>query len=673
MAFTCLTAEAAKRFRKALKGKDITLEELIKASPEARVKALEPYAGDQAGLVSDLIESKLILKNKILGLKNALSKVGQIGRYSAEKQVQIAEALSEFRAKQQERILNPSEEQTFLQSLAKKVLGTEVTREEAKIAFDMETKAYEFFKEADTVAEKWSSPEAEAKYGAQKVILKKYLDNLDSGQLPVKGMLKEYSQEIKTLWKEDKQGAIMKVAGDAVYTLSKNMINAVASWDNSFIGRQGAITLIKSPTTWWKMAKASMTDIYQTFKGSSPEDVLMAKVYSDFDYINGNYKKAGISFGIEEEVPSALLEKIPAAGRIFKAADVAFTDSAIRARMGLFKIQKKLYEATGNKLDDVTLKDIGNVVNAITARGKVGDIGSSKLVQLLMWAPRMLKADWDVLTAHTFGFGLKTSFAKLQAAKTVFGVVVVTAAISAIAKGMGAEVETDPRSSDYLSIKIGDTRIKTPFGRGMPQIVTLIARLVTQSSKSTSTGLIRNLNTGEFGSQTLFDVGMDFLTNKTTPPAGAVIAWLKGSDFKGDKPTIGGTAFGFLPISVQNFIQLKDQNTTQAVVGAFIDLFGISSNTYSSTGTDWTQSTGVELKAFQAKVGDAKFKEANDLYNKQVSNWLASMKTNAVYQKLSSDDKQKVITNKKSEIKSAIFKKYGFVYKTVKATPLPKL
>src|SRR3990167_2209127 len=529
----CLLPEKIQEFRKALKGRELDLKKLFdeNVTTEQRIEAFKEYAGDNAKDVVSLFESKFILKNKVQGLKNAIAKLGEIGRYDPTKKATLEQALSEYKHLQQERILNPKEEQTFLNSLADKLLGTEITKAEAKQVFELSEKADNLLKDNFDPVTGWKTPEAKAEYGATKQIYKKYTDNLKSGELPIKGLLKEYTQEIKDMWKENKPKAIGKVIGDSIMQLSNNLINGVASWDNSFIGRQGAITLVKSPKTWWNTARKSMSDFYQTIKGSEPQDVLMGEVFSDADYINGNYEKAGLKFGIEEEVPVKLLERTPIVGRIFKASDTAFIDSAIRTKTSLFKIQKKIYEKTGLPLDDVILKDIGTIVNTITARGKVGQIGSSKPVQLLLWAPRMLKADWDILTGHTFGMGLETNFARVQATKTIFNVVVATAAVAAIAEGLGATVEKDPRSSDFLQIKSGNTRFRIPFTRGTTQIVTLMARLATQSSKSTTTGKITELNSGDFGSRTMFDVGIDFLANKTTPPVGAVIDWMEGRNF----------------------------------------------------------------------------------------------------------------------------------------------
>jgi hypothetical protein len=662
MAF-CLIPEKVKEFKRALKEREIDIAGLLNMTTEARTKLLERYAGENAKDVNLLFEKKLVLKNKIQGIKNWASKIGEIGRYDPARKAEIEQAMGEFEAEQMRRMLSPKEEESFLADLVETKLGTSVTRAEAKTIFDLSKKTGElsdryqkrpdFGKELEDL-----SPESlrvAMEYGATKRLVENYISKLKGRDLSVKGMLKEYIQGIKDIGKESGFEATAKVIGDSVSTLTNMMINAVASWDNSWIGRQGAITLAKSPRTWWKTAVKSMDDIYKTFRGQKPEDVLMAEIYADPDYINGNYKKAKLDFGIEEEVPTKILERTPLAGKIFEASDVAFVDSAIRARRGLFKVMKKVYEAKGIKLDDTILEDMGTVINAITARGKMGRIGTSAPVKMLLWAPRMLKADWDVLTAHTFGFGLKTSPARFEAAKTIANVVIATAAVSAIAKGMGAEVETDPRSSDFLAIKVGNTRIKTPFGRGIPQIITLIARLATQSSKSPITRAITKLNSGEYGSKTLFDVGIDFLVNKTTPPARIVIDQLRGRTFEGEKPTPASMAFSTLPISVQNFLQLKDYDyAPDAVWGAFLDLFGISSSTYSFK-DNWNMNPTKELQQFKDRMGQDKFDEINEEFNNRVSEEIDKLSKTDRFKNMTPDQQQEAVTGIKDDVKDQIF------------------
>ena len=675
---TCIPKENIDKFKKALKnGGELDIRKLLdpKMTSDARTTLFEKFAGDNAKDLNLLFEKKLILKRKLKGIENWIDKSGETGRYDPAKKAKLNELKREYVAKQEERMLNPKEDQSFLADLVEENLGVRISKEQGKIAWDIKMKSDKAFENYDLENKTWKSAEAKAEYGATEKIYKKYIDNLKTGNLPIKGMLKGYSKEIKDLWKEDKFGATKKIMGDSASTLIKTMINAKASWDNSFLGRQGALTLIKSPKTWWRMAKSSFGDMWaETIHktGDIRQDALFGEVYSHPDYIDGTFKKADLDFGIEEEVATQLLERVPVVGRLFKASDLSFTDSAIRARMGLWDIMKQVDKAKGIELTEAEIRDRGKIINSITARGKVGRIGGSVLVRLLMWAPRMLKADWDVLTAHTFGFGLETGKARVQAVGNLTKLVIVTAGITAIAEAMGAEVEKDTRSTDFLRIKIGNTRINTPFGRGMPQLVTLFSRLLTQSTKS-STGVIKQLNDGTYGSKTLFDVGLDFLSNKVTPPVGVALSILKGKNFAGEKPTVGGVAFETLPISVQNFIGLKDEATSASVFGAFADLVGIGSNTYSNTETDWGESTGKELLQFKEKVGETKFKESNDKFNKDYETWLTKAKVNPKYTELSDEDKQKVITKSKASIKDRVFRQYRFKYKTVKSKPLPKI
>jgi len=118
---------------------------------------------------------------------------------------------------------------------------------------------------------------------------------------------------------------------------------------------------------------------------------------------------------------------------------------------------------------------------------------------------------------------------------------------------------------------------------------------------------------------------------------------------------------------------LKDEATAMSVFGAFADLFGIGSNTYSSMEADWGQDTGKEILQFQKKVGDTKFKEANDKFNKQFGDWMNNIKSNEKYKALTDEQKKTVITNKKAKIKEEILRSYGFKYKQQKSKPLPKL
>jgi hypothetical protein len=123
---------------------------------------------------------------------------------------------------------------------------------------------------------------------------------------------------------------------------------------------------------------------------------------------------------------------------------------------------------------------------------------------------------------------------------------------------------------------------------------------------------------------------------------------------------------------VQNFINLKDEISTQAITSAFLDVFGISASTYSSTEEDWNQNPGKKLLQFKEEVGQEKFNNANKEFNKEFNTWLDKIILDRTYEKLSDDNKRKLIQDASDDIKNFIFKKYHFKPKNERKTPLPR-
>ena len=84
MAFICIPKNKIDIFRKALKGKELDIASLIKMSTEKRTAFFEKFAGENAKTMNTLFEEKIILKNRLQGIKNWASKVGELGRYDPE-------------------------------------------------------------------------------------------------------------------------------------------------------------------------------------------------------------------------------------------------------------------------------------------------------------------------------------------------------------------------------------------------------------------------------------------------------------------------------------------------------------------------------------------------------------------------------------------------------------
>ena len=673
MAILCIPKYNIDKFRAALKSKELNIPELMKMSTEDRTAVFANFVGSAARDINLLFEQKLILKNRIQGIKNWASRVGEIGRYDPAKKANMEKAIADFEAKQKERLFNPKETESFLADLVEQKLGARISREEASTIFDLQTKADALRNTFDdTIPPKKRTPEqqkAATTYGASRVVLNKYIESLKSTDLGVREAARKAVYEFKQEWEQGKYRAVGKSAVGILSKISDSAISLLASFDNSFLGRQGLNTLQTHPTIWWKMAKESFVDFYKAVINVDPRDALYADVYSRPNYLNGRYDAAKLIPKTEEQFPVSWPGKVPVVGRIYKGSEYAFNDSAVRARIDLFDLLTEKAEKNGVDMNDVQIKDTGELVSSLTARANIPH-SISGATRLVFWAPKMLKANWDVLTMHTFGFGLKTGFARKEAAINLAKIITETGLIMAIANGLRpGSAETNPTSSNFGKIKVGNRT--WDYSGGKAAILTLAARGITQKTKSATTGVVSSYSPG-FGSNTFKDAIENFIEGKTTPAISAFIKWAGQSDYQNKKPTPGSLLLGaFTPILVQNILQSKDESALSATLGIVLDGLGLNSNLM-TTGEDWNQSTAKEMLQFKATAGGNVFNEANSKYNQQVSDWLDSVKKDPQFSILAEEDKQKVITKKKGEIKQGIFSQYGFKYKAVPTPKLPK-
>lgn len=659
----CLLPNKVEKFKKALKEKEIKIQDLLNMSSEARTKLLEKYAGENAKDVNYLFEQKLVLKNKLLGIQNWASKVGEVGRYDPAKKAELKKMAEDYKKAQQERIFNPKEEQTFLNDLADQALGTHITKVEAKNIFDFTSKLDKAKEMFDVEKNEWKSAEARTEYGATKTILENYIDGLSKNK-DLKDMVLDYYYKTKQNFAENKAKSVTTLIRDTAQTISDNAVAFVASIDNSFLGRQGLSTLMTEPKIWADMAGKSFKDIYQSLAkkegGQIAKDTVKAEMYSRPNYINGNYEIAKLIPRAEEQFPTTLPEKIPVIGRAFSASEATFTNSAIRARINTFDKIVDLAQKQGVEMGKEQIQNIGKLINSVTARGDLGRMGEGGVIKLVLWAPKMLKANWDVLTAHTGGAGLDTAFARRRARINLAKIAITTSGIAAIINALRpGTVETDPRSSDFLRVKVGNTRFDLTGGKG--SIITLIARMLSMETKSSTTGIVTKLNEGGFADRTLFDVGIDFLRNKTAPFVSGLLTLAEGETFEGDKATLKTVGKDIItPISVENFIETyygDTDPTTAQEIGNIADFLGVSANTYSFK-ENWETKDSKEMNQFREEVGEEDFEQANIDYNKLIDKRLNDLIGTKEYKEMSDDDKRKKIKKVKDGAKKEIFDKY---------------
>jgi hypothetical protein len=632
----CLTQSLVKKFIEKLPSDEQGIIDFIEMSSEKRRSMLAEFLGEEnAKKTNALIESKLILKNQQQGLITAIKYLTGMKEVAKRDMISKVERMTD--------ILQPKDLASFKNDLVNQKLGMDVSMEEAGRISEL----------------------------AKAAVDKKEAGGIDYGRAVVE--FHNYVNELKL--REQKLAPIdyLKNPINVISDIAGTSKAIKASLDNSSIFRQGWKTLFTNPMIWLKNAEQSFVDIVKTFGGKEVMNELNAQIVSDPLY--ETMRKSRLDVGtVEESYPTSLPARIPVLGRLYKASEVAYTAFLHRLRFDIFKKYYEIAQRSGVDITDVVeLKSIGKMVNSLTGRGSLGRAEPvAGIVNNVFFSPRLLKSNWDVLTAHQFQKGV-TSFVRKQAAINFVKIISGTAAVMTIANAIWpGSVEKDPRSSNFGKVKIGDTRFDVTGG--MSSIATLAARMVLNSSKSSTSGLVSELGTGDFGSMSRLDVIYNFFENKLSPATSVLKDLMTGQDFNGNKPTVMGELNNlFTPMTVTNFVELKNNpNSANVLLSEILDGMGISVNTYAVSVKDWTQNQGVELQSFQKKVGDVKFKEANNLYNQKFNEWFDKVVQDVRYKGLPEEDKAKVINNKKDEIKTSVFRYYGFKYVMPKTKKLPK-
>ena len=628
----CLPANLANKFIAGLKDGSIDPGKLSEMSSQQRRVLFQTFMGEiHAKYTNSLFESKLLLKNQQRGM---ITWAKTVSGLKPEAQRDIISKINKMTE-----MLNPESEKAFLEDLVAHKLRTRVTIEQANKIAEL----------AKITTDKKNAMEQggdRMEYGRAMVAFSNHMTELKNDAKKM-----TFVEAIK------RPGKLVVEAGGVSRSIK-------ASMDNSALLRQGWKTLWTNPGYWTRNAIKSFADIGKTIGGKNVIDEVKADIFSRPYY--DKMKTADLAVAtIEEEFPSALPEKIPGVGRIYKAGQDAYTAFLYRQRADIFGKYLEIAERSGVDTDDkMQLRSIGKLVNSLTGRGALGVLEpAADVVNNVFFSPRLLKSNIDVLTAHIADPKV-SAFAKKQAAANLVKIISGTAAILLVAGAAApGSVEWDPRSADFGKIKIGNTRFDVTGGMG--SLTTLVARQMANSTKSSTTGVVKELGTGEYGAATRLSLFYNFFENKLAPLPSAVKNLLKQRDFEGKRPTVISTARDLVvPIIVTNYQELKDDpDSADTLLAMIAEGLGVSTSTYSQA-VDWSESPGVVLQQFREKVGEERFKKANEEFNTKVRRELKLMQTNPKYKALSEEDKQKVLTKKKVEIKNNIFRKNFFKYKS---------
>lgn len=288
----------------------------------------------------------------------------------------------------------------------------------------------------------------------------------------------------------------------------------------------------------------------------------------------------------EERFMTSWASKIPGFGRAVRFSERGYVGFLNKLRADTFDdlVRKAKDAGIDYTQDPEGLKKLSSFVNAATGRGNIPGGGDSfgPILNGLFFSPRLMASRVKLLNPVTYA--TLPPVVRKEAIKSLLATGGTSLAAGYLASLAGADLELDPRSSDFMKIKTGDTRYDTLGGFG--QYVTLGARLFSNEKKNAK-GDIVELGK-KFGSDTRWDVSMDFLSNKFSPLASLVKDWMKGKDFQG-QPFEAKKAIieRFIPLFAQDVYDAYQQEGAVGAVKAAPGFIGFGAQTYAGpTGTD---------------------------------------------------------------------------------------
>lgn len=396
----------------------------------------------------------------------------------------------------------------------------------------------------------------------------------------------------------------------------------MASFDFSMGLRQGGQVAIRNPKQWLDANVESVKYV----KNTQYFNREMKKIAND-DAYETITDKLGVRLpavdGNSDEIMASahMLEKVPVYGKGIAASDRAYSGGLTKLR---YNIAKSWIDSVGGtdaflkKFSDQELKDIGEVINTSTGSGGKPGGFTERHMQTLsttLFAPRLWASRLNSLNPAYYA--RLSPVARRRAMENMGSFLAAASGVVLAAKMAGADVEMDPRSSDFMKIKVGNTRYDV-FG-GLQQNVVFATRMITGEKKNSASGEIATLGDG-FGAPNRFDLGVDMLQNKLNPLLGYMVRLMQSSDNEAsDNPVERQDRFGEemnvlletaqlgIPLGVQGLADTTDDtgNFAQATAMNVPNFFGISTQTYGDVKTkDQGKPDATGKLAFKGKITD---------------------------------------------------------------------
>ena len=558
MAAWCLPPSLASKFLAALKDGTLSPDKLLAMTSEERRAAFAEHVGEEfAKNVNSEFETKMLLADQKAGLISWAKKTGGLTEAARSDIIATINKL--------ERVLDPEEERDFLSDLAARKLGVSVTSQEAKEIFQLAQKAEQLRTAINDAGDGnyragWTVETGTAYGRAQQALL----DKIES--------LKPNGQTV--------QNALAQVLN-----APKAALTSILHFSAPFVQGWGMI----STRQWW----SGLAQMFQYFADEGNYQNLQAYIVGHPDYAIAKDARLGLTdltdrlSTREEQMQSTLVEQLnnwisekTGAPNLVRASSRSFTGFLNYVR---FNRYTQLLDAARLSGEDVSLgsrtsHDLASVVNNFTGRGELGKddkfAGIAPVLNGLFFAPRKVVATIEMF--NPVAYVRLSPTARMAAIRQLSGSLIATGAVLTLAKLGAAQVNFDPRSSDFAKVNIGGEKFDMTGGNAA--YLRMLARIATGQALTQHGQISENVMVHGHQLPTRAGAFINFVMGKMSPVASTIADALFGKD-------AAGRAFDlpdklrdeFTPIVINSFIQfaMNNPDDTAAYLPALSAFLGV--------------------------------------------------------------------------------------------------
>jgi hypothetical protein len=412
-----------------------------------------------------------------------------------------------------------------------------------------------------------------------------------------------------------------------------------ASMDVSAVLRQGLFFSVSHPI----ISAKSIPQMLKSFANDKYRFQAEQAILKDPNYkraIDSKLELTDIGSDLshmEETFMSKLASKIPGVA----GSQRAYTTFLNKTRMDIFNnLTKNLVEKEGS-IKPIESQAIATLINEATGRGSLGTRANAWTgLNTIFFAPRLVASRFQMLVGHSMWKGTRAS--RILIAKEYGRFLSGIAAIYVLAELAGNDTEFNVTSTELGKIRVGNTHID-PLA-GLSQAIVFMGRMATGETKDYQTGITTSLINPPYGKDNIWDIITRFARTKLAPSVGTTIDVRTGEDVVGKKTTwkdIPEKAFAPMPWT-DTYEAMVEHGVPKGMALGILSMLGVGVATYSKE-SDWSKNESKKTEKLKKRIGEEKFQQLNDKYNKTVQTRIDTETKKESYQKLDNDKKRKRI------------------------------